>query len=253
MPISPNQGSSGGGTTVTVTSTTAGALTNIDTVLFGTKEATNVTYDAVDDEVTCTSPAGLGVVDVKAVLTGGATSNGVPFYYIGPATKSSLSATAGPTAGGGSVTIYGTGLDTTTGVSFGANAATVTSSNEGEVTVTVPAGAAAGAVDITVTTAAGTFDGLQYTYVDAPGTLTLDPTEGDISGGTSVSITTTGDISTASQVTFDATPVPFSITSGTSLAVITPAHAAGAVDVAVTSAGGTSTSTGAFTYTDLSI
>jgi hypothetical protein len=253
MPISPDQGSSGGGTTVTVTSTTAAALTDISQVLFGTKDATDVVYDAIDDEVTCTSPSGLGVVDVKAVLSSGATSNGVSFFYVGAATKSALSDTAGPTAGGNSVTITGSGLSTTTGVTFGANAATVTASNDGSVTVTAPAGAAAGSVSVTVTTAAGSFDGLTYTYVDPPGTLTPDPTSGSINGGTPVTITATGNVSTASQVTFDGTPVPFSIDNATDLSVITPAHAAGAVDVAVTTEGGTSTATGAYTYVDLAI
>lgn len=252
MPISPTQGSTGGGTTVTITSTTANALTNISRVLFGTKNATNVVYNAVPDNVTCVAPSGLGVVDLKAVLTNGATSNGVPYYYIGGAIKSALSATAGSTAGGNSITITGSGLNTTTGVTFGANAATVTAVNDGAVTVTVPAGAA-GAVSVTVTTAAGSFNGLTYTYVGSPGALTLDPTSGSISGGTSVTITAVGNVSTASQVTFDGVAVPFTVDSANDLSVITPAHAAGAVAVAVTTAGGTTNQAGAYTYVDLGI
>jgi hypothetical protein len=253
MPISPNRGSTGGGTTVTITSTTAGALTNTSRVLFGTKDATNVVYNAIPDNVTCTSPSGLGVVDCKVVLTGGATSNGVSFFYVGGATKSGLSDSVGPTGGGNSVTITGSGLSTTSGVTFGANAATVTSANDGAVTVTVPAGAAAGSVPVTVTTAAGSFNGLNYTYVDPPGTLTPDPTSGSTSGGNAVTITATGNVSTTSQVTFDGVAVPFSVDSANDVSVIAPAHAAGAVAVALTTEGGTSTAPGAYTYVSLQI
>ena len=70
-------------------------------------------------------------------------------------------------------------------MTFGANAGTVTAVNDGAVTVTVPAGVA-GAVSVTVTTGAGNFDGLTYTYVAAPGALTLDPTSGSITGAPKV-------------------------------------------------------------------
>ncbi|MEU5548084.1 IPT/TIG domain-containing protein [Streptomyces sioyaensis] len=230
MPLSPNQGSTGGNTTVTITSTTPHTLSTISKVMFGSNPATNVIYHAVPDNVTCTSPAGAGVVQVRAVLTNGQTSNGVPFYYIGAPFGRALSPTHGPLASGTTVTITGIGLDTTTGVSFATNAATVTSRTDGQVVVTAPAGAA-GAVSVNVTTAAGTFDGLSYTYVANPGTLTLAPTSGPISGGTSVAITATGNVTTTSQVLFGATSLPFSVTGTNRLAVITPSHALGAVNV----------------------
>ncbi|MFI6448026.1 IPT/TIG domain-containing protein [Kitasatospora sp. NPDC050543] len=248
MPLSPNQGSTGGGTSVTITSTTPNALSAISEVLFGSNPATSVTYHPVPDNVTCTSPAGAGVVQVRAVLANGQTSSGTPFYYIPAPVASSLSPTYGPLASGTTVTITGIALDTTTGVSFGANAATVTSKTDGQLALTAPAGTA-GAVSVSITTAAGTFDGLTYTYVANPGTLTLAPTSGPIGGGRSVTITAIGDVATTSQVLFSTTSVPFSVTGTHTLAVITPAHALGTVNVSVTTAGGTSTATGAFTYT----
>lgn len=247
MPLSPNQGSTGGGTSVTLTSTVPHALSTVSEVLFGSTSATHVTYHTAADTVTCTSPAGAGVVKVKAVLTNGQTSNSAPFYYIPAPVSSTLSPASGPLTAGTTVTITGSSLDTTTKVSFGVNAATVTSKTDSQLVVTAPAGAA-GAVSVSITTAAGTFDGLAYTYVTNPGTLTPSPTSGPTGGGTTVTITATGALATTSQVLLGTTSVPFSVTGANTLAVITPAHALGAVNISVTTAGGTSTATNAFTY-----
>lgn len=248
MPLSPLQGSTGGGTPITITSTAPHALRTISRVLFGSNPATDVVYHAVPDNVTCISPAGAGVVQVSALLANGQASNGTPFYYIPAPGACSLSPTHGPLAAGTAVTLTGIALDTTTGVSFGSNAATVNSKTDSQLVLTAPAGTA-GAASVSITTAAGTFDGLTYTYVANPGTLTPAPTSGPISGGTSVTITAAGDVTTASQVLLGATSVPFSVTGTNTLTVITPAHLLGSVNVAVTTAGGTSTATGAFTYT----
>lgn len=147
MPISPNQGSSGGGTTVTITGTNLGGAT---AVRFGTKTAA-ITGNT-PTSVTVISPSGSGAVPVT-VTTPGGTSNPLQFFYVGAPFKSSLSPVTGVTAGGNTVTINGTGLSTATSVSFGGVTATPTVVNDGQLTVTVPAGAAAGPVGVYVTTA----------------------------------------------------------------------------------------------------
>src|SRR5438128_3899256 len=48
--------------------------------------------------------------------------------------------------------------------------------------------------------------------------------------------------------TFDCTVGTFTTIRSSTLTVTTPAHAAGAVDVVVTTSGGTATSTGGYTY-----
>ncbi|MDH6145993.1 hypothetical protein P3T35_008055 [Kitasatospora sp. GP30] len=248
MPLSPNQGSTGGHTSVTITSTTANALSTVSQVLFGDTPASNVAYNAGADHVTCTTPAGAGVVQVTVVLANGEVTNGVPFYYIPAPVEATLSPAAGPLASGSTVTITGSGLNTTSAVLFGTNAATVTAKTDGQLTVTAPAGPA-GAADVHVTTAAGTFDGLTYTYVANPGTLTITPNTGLLTGGTHVTITTTADATTTSQVLFGSTSVPFAVAGSTSLSLYTPPGILlGAVNVSVTTAGGTSTATNGFTY-----
>lgn len=241
MPISPNQGSTAGGTTVTITGTNLGGAT---AVRFGTKSAT-ITANT-PTSVTATSPSGAGAVGVT-VTTPGGTSNPLSFFYVGPPFKSGLSPVSGVTAGGDTVTITGTGLATATSVSFGASSATPTVVNDGVLTVVVPAGAAAGSVGVTVTAAGGTSNGLSYTYVDAPTLGTPSPASGPASGGTAVTIPGTG-LTETESVTFDGVLAPFSVLSDTALVAVTPPGTAGAVDVVVTTAGGSATVTDGFTY-----
>jgi hypothetical protein len=241
MPISPNQGSTGGGTTVTITGTNLAGAT---AVRFGSKLAT-ITANT-PTSVTATSPSGTGTVGVT-VTTPGGTSNPLPFYYVGAPFKSSVSPTSGPLAGGNTLTLNGSGLSTATSVSFGGVTATPVVVNDGQLTVTVPAGAAPGAVGVTVTTAGGTNNGLSYTYVDAPTIGTVAPTEGPTSGGTALTITGTN-LGSTDQVLIGGTPAPFSVISPTTVSAVTPPGVAGAADVTVSNGGGTATSVGAFTY-----
>ncbi|MEJ8639684.1 IPT/TIG domain-containing protein [Streptomyces sp. MS2.AVA.5] len=242
MPISPNQGSTGGGTLVTITGTN---LSGTTAVKFGTKPATSVT-NVSPTQVTAVSPSGTGSVGVT-VTTGGGTSNPIPFFYVGAPFKSSLDPTSGPLAGANTVTINGVGLATATTVSFGANTATPTVVSDTQLTVTVPAGAGAGPVGVSVTTAGGTNNGLSYTYVDVPTVTTVTPTSGPTSGGTGVTIIGTN-LGTTESVTFDGNPAPFSVVNSTTVSAVTPPGTAGAVDVEVTNPAGSDTAVGAFTY-----
>ncbi|MEU8591254.1 IPT/TIG domain-containing protein [Streptomyces sp. NPDC048664] len=241
MPISPNQGSTAGGTAVTITGVNLAGATSVK---FGTKSATITSNTPT--MVGVTSPSGTGVVDVT-VTTAGGTSNPLSFYYIGPPFLSDLNADSGPTAGGNTVTLTGTGLSTATEVLFGANSATPTVVSDTTLTVTVPAGAAAGSVAVSVTTAGGVAGGLSYVYVDAPTVTQLTPTSGPSTGGTSVTITGTG-FNTTQSVTFDGVPAPFAVLSSTTLVAVTPAGSPGAVDVTVTTTGGGATASGGYTY-----
>jgi hypothetical protein len=241
MPLSPNQGSTGGGTTVTITGTNLSGATSVK---FGSKSGT-ITANT-PTSVTVTSPSGTGTVPVT-VTTAGGTSNPVPFFYVGAPFKSSLSPLSGPTAGGDTVTITGSGLSTATSVQFGAATATPTVINDSQLTVAVPAGAAAGPVGVSVTTAGGTNNGLSYTYVDDPTITTLTPASGPASGGTAVTIVGT-ELTTTQEVTFGGTPAPFSVISDTTVSAVTPPGTAGAVDVVLTTSAGSVTDPGAFTY-----
>ncbi|MFF6785459.1 IPT/TIG domain-containing protein [Streptomyces sp. NPDC012510] len=242
MPISPNQGSTGGGTPVTITGTN---LSNTSDVKFGSKSATSIT-NVSPTQVTAVSPSGTGTVGVT-VTTPGGTSNPLSFFYIGAPFKSSLGANSGPLAGGNTITLNGTGLSTATSVSFGGVTATPTVTSDSSLSVTVPAGAAAGPVSVSVTTAGGTNNGLSYTYVDTPTIGTIAPDEGPTSGGTAVTIAGTN-LDSTDSVTFDGVPAPFSVINSTTLSAVTPPGTAGAVDVVLTNPAGSATAVGGFTY-----
>ncbi|MFG2191693.1 IPT/TIG domain-containing protein [Streptomyces sp. NPDC048639] len=240
MPITPNQGSTGGGTAVTINGTN---LTGTSAVRFGSKLATDVVV-VNPTTVTATSPSGSGTVDVTLTTPGG-TSNPIPFFYVGSPFKSSLNPAAGSTAGGNTVTLNGTGLSTATNVSFGGTNATPTVVSDSVITVTAPAHAA-GPVSVTVTTAGGSNNGLSYTFVGVPTITTVAPDEGPETGGTAVTITGTN-LGSTSSVTFDAVAAPFSVINSTTLSAVSP-PGTGTVDVVVTNAAGSDTETDGFTY-----
>ena len=154
--ISPNSGPTAGGTAVTISGTgfAVGA-----TVKFGNTSATNVNVVG-STTITAVAPAhNSGAVNVVVTNPGGqsATSTNGYSYTGGVAapTVSGVNPTSGPTAGGTSVTISGTGFAAGATVTFGGtNATGVVVNNSTTITATTPAHAA-GAVDVVVTNSTG--------------------------------------------------------------------------------------------------
>jgi hypothetical protein len=147
--VSPNSGSTGGGTAVTITGTNfaAGA-----TVMFGSAAATNVVVGS-GTQITATTPAGsAGAVTVTVTNPGGQSGSLTSgFTYVIVPTVSSVSPNNGPVAGGTAVTITGTNFAAGATVKFGNTAATNVVVGSGtQITATTPAGSA-GAVTVTVT------------------------------------------------------------------------------------------------------
>jgi hypothetical protein len=87
--------------------------------------------------------------------------------------------------------------------------------------------------------------------IPVPAVISVSPSSGSAGGGTSVTIIGTN-LTGATAVHFGATPaVTYSVNSSTSITATAPPHAAGAVDITVTAANGTSATSSAdlFTYT----
>ena len=161
--------------------------------------------------------------------------------------STSLNPTTGPTAGGATVTIDGTNLSGASSVTFGGAAATITANTSSQITVTTPAGAA-GAVDVVVTTVGGSATlPNSYTYVAPPTLTSLNPTTGPTAGGTTVTIDGTN-LGGASSVTFGGTAATITANTSSQITVTTPAGAAGAVNVVVTTVGGSATLPSGYTY-----
>jgi hypothetical protein len=83
----------------------------------------------------------------------------------------------------------------------------------------------------------------------APTVTALDPVSGAAAGGTAIVLTGTG-LSGARAVLFDGVPgTALSVVSDAELAVTSPAHGAGAVDVVVVTPGGVVTEASGYTFT----
>jgi IPT/TIG domain len=165
-----------------------------------------------------------------------------------------ISASSGPTTGGTSITITGTGFSGVTAVSFGSTAAkSFTVSSSTLITAASPA-APAGAADVTVTNPGGTSATSaadQFTFIAPPTITGVSPNSGPLAGGTWVTVTGT-DLSTTAKVSIGDTGTGFNVLSNTSLNVYIPAgEAPETVNITVTTIGGTSARSSADQYTYL--
>ncbi|MFI6588052.1 IPT/TIG domain-containing protein [Embleya sp. NPDC050493] len=239
--LSPAQGPTSGGNTVTLTGT---GFTGATAVKFGTTAATSFTVLSAT-QITAVAPAGpAGPVAVTVTTASGTSASNIFYFYVAAPVLTGVDPARGPTSGGNTVTLTGTGFTGTTAVKFGATAATsFTVLSASQLTAVVPPGA--GTVSITVTTAGGTSNGLLYAYVPAPTLTALVPAQGSTDAGSDITLTGTA-LTTTTAVTFGGTPAAFTVVSDTTVTATAPAGPAGPVSVNVTTSGGTSNS---LTYT----
>ncbi|MTD14456.1 choice-of-anchor G family protein [Nakamurella sp. YIM 132087] len=243
--IDPASGPVAGGQTVTLTGT---GFTPGTTVTIGGVSAGGVNVVDGGTLTFVTPPHTAGPVTVT-VTTPGGTSNTQPYTYIPAPAISALDPTAGPAAGGQTVTVDGSGFVVgATSVTIGGTlvpAAAVTVNSPTSLTFTTPAHAPGG-VQVSVTAPGGTSGSLGYTYVPAPVITDMTPTIGPVAGGQTVTVTGTDFDPTpgATSVTVDGITVPagdVTVSSANELTFLTPAHAAGGAQVrVVTTTGGTS-------------
>ena len=248
--VSPSTGPTAGGTPVTLSGTN---LTGAS-VTFGGTPAAGVSVNAGGTQITATTPAhAAGAVSVIAATAGG-TSGAVAYTYADTVTPSppppsgtaptltAILPDSGPAAGGFPVTLTGANL-TGASVSFGGTAAVFAIANaDGTQVIAISPAHAAGMVSVAATTISGTSSPVAFTYTGAvaPTLAAIRPNAGGTAGGTLVVLTGTN--LTGATLSFDgieATSVLVDA-AGTQMATVTPAHAAGAVTVAVILANGTS-------------
>ncbi len=254
--LSVTAGSTVGGETETIAGT---GFTNAITVKFG---EVSVSFTVVNDTtITVTTPPDAvttnTMVDVTVASSEGmsATSPADQFTYSLPQVTG-LSVSVGPTSGGTSVTITGVGFLGATAVDFGSIAAAVfTVVDDTTITTSTPIDPASATqtIDVSVTSAAGAGAASpadQFTFVVRPIITSISPTAGPLAGGTPVTITGSG-FSGATSVDFGGILAYGVPTSDTSITVTAPAgETAEAVDLTITTTGGTSARSHAdqFTY-----
>ncbi len=253
--VTPPAGPTGGGTTVTLTG--SGFVSGATTVTFGgtTIGTGSVTFvSSIQIKVT-SPPHAAATVTVKATTAGGTSASGEHFTYVAAPTITNVTPAVGPTGGGTTVTLTGTGyLSGATTVTFGGTtigAGSVTFVSSTQIKVTSPPHAAA-TVTVKATTAGGTSaSGEHFTYVATPTITKVTPAAGPTGGGTTVTLNGTGFVSGATTVTFGGTTIgagSVTFVSSTQIKVTSPSHAPGTVTVKATTVGGTSTSGEHFTY-----
>jgi formylglycine-generating enzyme required for sulfatase activity len=172
--ITPNSGSTLGGTAITITGTD---FTGATSVKFGTKVATGVTVVS-PTTITAVTPANTaGAKSVSVTTPGGTVSLASAFTYVPAPTISKIVPAVGIATGGTAVTISGTNLASTTAVTFGSiPAASVIVVNSTTLAVTTPPGAV-GNVDIAISTPLATAirqAGFAY-FVDGLSTIEFLP------------------------------------------------------------------------------
>jgi len=242
--VAPTSGPTAGGTTVTVTGT---GFTGATKVAFGPVAATSFTVVS-DTKITAVSPVEAASMQTIFVTTSGGTSTPVvavaTFFFDAPVpTVTVVAPTSGPTAGGTTVTITGSGFIGAGAVAFGPVPATSFSVvSDSEITAVAPAQAASTRA-VFVTTAGGTsapLAGDEFNYKGpAPSITTIAPTSGPTAGGTTVTVTGTG-FTGATKVAFGPVPATsFTVVSDTEITAVAPAQAAGTRAVTVTTSGAT--------------
>ena len=246
--ISPSSGINTGGTNVTITGTN---FTGATLVTFGGIAATtiNVVNSTTISCITPTVPSD-GAVGIIVTTGGGPSGVFSSFTYITSPVISSISPSSGGIAGETNVTIRGINFTGATSVTFDGIAATSLSVvNSTTITCITPARTTAGAVDIIVTTGGGPSDAFSsFTYITPPNITGILSSSGSTHGGTNVTITGTN-FTGATSVTFDGlAATTINVVNSTTITCITPAHSAGAVNVIITTQGGSSVEFSSFTY-----
>ena len=247
--VSLSGGPVSGGSTITITGSN---FYTGSTVTVGGLTCTSPTV-VNSTTITCVTPAhAAGVVDVIVTNADTQAGTGTGVYTFNPPpTISSVTPSAGPTAGFSSVTITGTNFITGATVTFGGSACTlpvVVSATT--ITCSTPAHAV-GAVSVVVTNPDNqtATQSIGYIYLAAPTVTGVSLNSGALGGGTTVTISGTGFIPGAVVDFGGSSCGSVSVSTSTSLTCVTSAHAAGAVTVTVTNTDGQlGTLASAFTY-----
>ncbi|MFD5393304.1 IPT/TIG domain-containing protein [Streptomyces sp. NPDC127097] len=241
----PDVGPMSGGTTVEIFGE---GLRNTTAVRFGCQPAVSFTVLNAQ-ELLAVSPRLVTDVKIDATIGQNTTRTVGRFYYLPDSVLSSISPTSGPLSGGGTLTLTGHGLITTTSVRFGTVAVTPSSVLDDRITVTVPPAQTAGSVPVTVVTRSNSYGRSTFTYVGQPGITSVTPSSGSTAGGDPVLIVGT-ELASTQSVTVGGIAADFGVISNTRISAVTPPAAApGPANVTVTTTGGTTTAPGAFVYT----
>ncbi|MFT4108614.1 IPT/TIG domain-containing protein [Propionicimonas sp.] len=246
--VSPATGPLVGGTTVTLTGS---GFTTLTAVTFGGVAGTRLKVLSSRRLTVRVPAAAAGSVPVVVVGANGQspTTARTTFRHVAPPTVTALSQVQGTTKGGTKVTVTGTDFSAVSKVLFGTKKGTKVSVKSATTLTVVTPAQSSRAVDVTVVTRYGRSvpsDATAFTYGAVVDSLSV--AGGDLAGNDEVTIGGSG-FTGVKKVTFGGVPATVLAITATSLLVRTPVHVAGAVAVRVTTANGTSATTGSPRFT----
>jgi len=232
------------GTLVTITGT---ALSTVTSVTFGATAATFVpqTTGRITRLVAVAPARAPGTVDVTVTNPAGTSAAGTSskFTYIPPVPAvGSVTPSSGPTYKITPVVVKGIGFTGVTGVLAGGMAVAFKKVSATELKVTMPVGTA-GARGLRIVTPSGTSTATlmsRFTYLApaAPVITSIVPATGRGSVRTPV-VVTGQNFTDSTKLTVGGVPVTYTKISATQVKALLPIHAAGVVDVQLTTPGGT--------------
>jgi large repetitive protein len=251
--VRPTKGPAVGGTVVKITGANLAGAT---AVKFGSAESATINVNS-PTSVSAVAPAHVGgTVDVTVTTPGGTSALSSADHYNYLPSVTGVTPSAGPTAGGATVTVNGTGFATGAGETafkFGtAQASAVQCTASTSCTMHTPAhNARAVAIKAIVNGATSPKAPVTFTFVNPPVVREVTPKEGPTAGGTTVTITGEN-LSGAIAVSFGSgEATSFTVNSPTSITATAPpsgsviAGEGEEVDVTVTTAGGRSSASAA--------
>ena len=252
--VSPNAGSTYGNITVMIEGNN---LYNANSVTFGGVGSSNITVNEDGTQIQCKIPPGIdGTKDVIVNTPGGNSNNSIIKYrYQSNPTITSISPIAGKISGDTLVTITGTNLYNTIGVTFGTSYASrvnvIDNATTGNtVTCYTPIGGVTGNVQIILSTPGGySSDNFTYRYQDTPSVTSISQNEGPNIGGMRVAISGT-ELYNTTRVTFggaDASDISGNET-GTIIYCTTPPGSGYNRPISVTTLAGTLNSDITYSY-----
>ena len=251
LSVSPNSGTSNGGTTVTITGQGFSPGVPGTRVVIGQLEATNVNVIS-DTQIQAVTPMGNGTGKVLVMnpdYQTGQLLNAYTFIY--PPTIMQSIPTIGALAGGNTVWLGGYGFLPGATVKFGSTPAAIQSITPNLITLTAPPGS--GQVQIKVTNPDGQQGTTPYTYSATPPPVVVlfTPTHGPSGGGTRVYIYGQNFVvgSTNTRVKFGSTPATSVVVLTSNWVQADTPPGAGSVRITVTNPDGQSVlSAGSYSY-----
>jgi hypothetical protein len=248
--ITPDKGPTTGGTAVTIIGSN---FASPATVTFGANFASNVNVVNANTITAVTPPGPLGPVPVVVTSAGGQSAGGFTYVSV-PTISLTLGVTPNAGQAGDVITVNGTNFLPGASITICGQTVGTTFVASTQVTFVAPPCALTDPQDVTSTNPDGGFATAAdaFTYVDDldddPTITSIAPSSGPPTGGTNVTITG-NDFQPGATVLFDQSPATnVVVVNANTITAVTPAHAPGAVDVTVTTAGGSFTLPSAFTY-----